>query len=162
MERLTRKGLPDGRQANSVAVRTIDIRAHHLVCLVGFRGLGYNKEFIENMTRVARLFHSRDTAILIIDKTDAICSACPYNRDGNCARERDSERRVRSKDLEVMRRLELRVGDKFRSDRLLGLIGERISPADITEICQGCDWLDLGYCAEGLKSLNPGAEAAKR
>jgi hypothetical protein len=124
--------------------------------------LGYSKKFIENMEKAAQLFRSNGAVFSIINATDFICSVCPYNKNESCAKEQDSERRVRSKDLEVMSRLGLKVGDQLRSDELLKLIKERMSPADITEVCQGCDWLDLGYCAEGLKSLNPGAEATKR
>lgn len=132
-------------------MKNIEIRAHHLLCLIGFRGLGYDEKFIENMENVAQLFRSNGAIFSIINTADSICSACPYNKDGNCAKEQDSERRVRSKDLQVIDRLGLAVGDELRSDELLKLIKERISPADMTKICQGCEWLNLGYCTDGLK-----------
>ncbi|PIU52192.1 DUF1284 domain-containing protein, partial [Candidatus Desantisbacteria bacterium CG07_land_8_20_14_0_80_39_15] len=31
------------------------IRAHHLLCVLGFQGLGYSPEFIKKMTQVKRI-----------------------------------------------------------------------------------------------------------
>jgi len=34
-------------------------------------------------------------------------------------------------------------------------IKARLTPEDIVEICQGCEWLELGYCADSLERLGP-------
>ena len=38
---------------NGVGSEPIRIRAHHLLCMQGFQGYGYNKTFTENMTHIA-------------------------------------------------------------------------------------------------------------
>lgn len=51
------------------------LRAHHLICLLGFRGLGYSPEFVENMARIADQLRSfPHTVIEIVRRPDDICS----------------------------------------------------------------------------------------
>ncbi len=59
------------------------IRGHHLLCLQGFRGLGYNEEFIRRMGDVTRcLAGEPNCPIEPITAPDMICEVCPHNRDG--------------------------------------------------------------------------------
>ena len=32
-------------------------------------------------------------------------------------------------------------------------VREKVTATDLAEICSKCDWLELGYCAEGLERL---------
>ena len=57
------------------------------------------------------------------------------------------------KDLEVLRRLGFEVRAQMPVAEAWTRIRERLISRDIGEICRRCEWLDLGYCAEGLEKL---------
>ena len=130
------------------------IRAHHLLCMMGFRGLGYSPEFVENMQLVVASFFSApgmDTELAA--GADDICSACPNLHDGACHADEDSERNVAARDEAVLRRLGLSAGGRMDSPALTRLVVERIDDSALAEICAGCQWLPLGHCEAGLRSF---------
>jgi hypothetical protein len=62
-------------------------------------------------------------------------------------------RKVKDIDRRVMERLGIKPGDRFKASELYALVKEKIKPGDINEICQGCEWLNLGFCPRGLANL---------
>ena len=65
----------------------IRIRAHHLLCMQGFQGYGYSKDFERHMGMIITFLNSNpSTAIQIITSVDEICSKCPYCVEGKCAK----------------------------------------------------------------------------
>ena len=132
----------------------IALRAHHLLCLLGFRGLGYSPEFTENMARIAaRLRADPATRIRLRARPDDVCAACPH-LDGGCRQEgAESEQRSRRRDRAVLSSLRLRSGQETSwTEALLGL-AQAFSRDDIARVCAPCRWLAHGYCAEGLSHL---------
>ena len=138
------------------------LRAHHLICLLGFRGLGYSPEFVENMAGIAdQLRSSPQMLIEIVCQPDDICSSCPFLGDRGCQdKGPNSEKRRRGRDRAVIHRLNTKAGDKLSWLEIKKRIRPSISPRDLDEICQDCEWLPLGYCAQGLKELTTGAMSA--
>ena len=131
----------------------LEIRAHHLLCLLGFRGLGYSQEFVEKMGKVAEELRLNPTfPITILAECDVICEPCPHNKGNKCRKKRNSESRVKKKDLEVLRRLGFEVGERMPVAKAWVRIREKVTAKDLTEICRRCEWLELGSCAEGLES----------
>lgn len=138
------------------ASRPLKVRAHHLLCMFGFRGLGYSAEFIANTRAVVGAFLSEPGVdVEVVAECDAICSACPHMRadaDGGrgCATREGAEAAVRAKDELVLARLGLLAGERRPSASLARLVADRIAPEALCEICGGCRWLPAGYCAAGL------------
>ncbi len=131
----------------------LKIRAHHLLCMLGFRGLGYSEEFAENMGKVVAEFNSEATLpVIIVAECDVICEPCPHNRENRCVKQPDSERRVAAKDLAVLRKLGLESGTRLVAARVRQKVKESFSSRDLVEICPDCQWRELGYCAAGLES----------
>jgi len=131
-------------------VETLRLRAHHLLCLPGFRGLGYSREHAAAMWRAKnRLFGGApDLAVVLQTHPDEICLACPWLKGGACrwgGRPREAE--VALRDCRVLSRLELRCGTAYSpgeiKTRLDGLRRE-----DILALCGNCHWLHAGYCLE--------------
>ncbi len=132
----------------------LKIRAHHLLCLLGFRGLGYSQEFVLRMGKVVEELSSDSTSpITFLVGCDIICASCPHNKENKCSKRADSELRVGKLDLEVLWRLGFEVGAQVTAGEVWARIKARLSVGDISEICRDCEWVELGYCAEGLERL---------
>jgi hypothetical protein len=131
------------------------LRAHHLICLLGFRGLGYSDEFAANMSRIVEQLQSSPlTVVEIVREPDDICTSCPFIKDNACHhRGPQSEEAVRHRDLAAMAKLGLVSGDKLPWNGVVGRIRNRLNVEDLEQICLDCEWLPLGYCVEGIKAL---------
>lgn len=132
----------------------VTIRSHHLLCMLGFRGLGYSEEFTANMRSVVRELHlDRDLAMIIVAGCDVICAACPHYREARCLRDMDSAARSVSLDLKVLAKLGLEPGAHVSFRDALERVKERVTADDMAEFCSDCEWWGLGYCLEGLERL---------
>ena len=131
------------------------LRAHHMLCILGFRGRGYTRAFVENMSRIVDgLSSSPETAVEIVDHPDDICPPCPFIKETGCSEKGpQSEERVRKRDRDVLERLGLSPGASLPWSEVLNRIGDSISRDDIRELCHDCEWLSLGFCIEGLDNL---------
>ncbi|NIM04661.1 MAG: DUF1284 domain-containing protein [Armatimonadetes bacterium] len=139
--------------SNTPEMKRLSLRAHHLLCMHGFRGLGYDEHFVENMARVhARVKSEPDLEILVTDEADDICAPCPRNKRGQCERDIMGEPvSARALDHRVLQQLEIDSGRTFSRDDILELVREKITPEDLVSICEGCQWLPFDYCVEGLR-----------
>ncbi|MBE0428438.1 MAG: DUF1284 domain-containing protein [Thermoleophilia bacterium] len=134
-----------------VAIRDVRLRAHHLLCIQGFRGQGYSPQFVANLARLThRLRTGSELSVRIVAGADDICFACPHLRTGSC---NCPDQDVCSLDAEVMKKLDIDVGDTGTWASLLQVIGKKISPDDMNELCAGCRWNDLDYCSGGVEAL---------
>lgn len=56
----------------------IELRGHHIFCLLGYRGMGYSVEYVENMTKVHTILREQtETMIQIIPGPDDLCAKFP-------------------------------------------------------------------------------------
>ncbi len=133
----------------------IPLRAHHLLCLLGFQGIGYTADFIRNFHKVTRIVEQNpDLEVEVVDTCDVVCLQCPNAQGLNCYKGGLSENKnVKEMDRRVMEKLGIRPGDRFKASELFDLIKEKIRPEDFKDICGGCEWLPLGFCARGLEQL---------
>lgn len=121
------------------------IRAHHILCIQGFQGYGYSKDFVDNMTELTENINSNpDLKIEIIDECDIICSRCPYNNGGICQKRQDSFQKVRDTDLRVLKKLGLKKGMKLKAKDIFFLANEKLKNiSDIQDICGDCEWKEI-------------------
>ncbi len=131
------------------------LRAHHLICLLGFRGLGYSPEFLQDMTKIVfELLSCPETLIEVVYGPDDICTPCPFLKNGGCYEEGPhSEEIIKKRDRAVMMRLGLVSGEKVTWSAVEQRIRSLISLQDLEQICRDCRWLPLGYCVAGLERL---------
>lgn len=136
--------------------RAVDltIRGHHLLCMLGFRGEGYSDGFVRNMRRVVERFHSeRALLVQLVDEPDDICSACPNLDAGRCTAREGADERTRCMDREVLAAVGLPVGGFCSPDTAMRRVTARMDEVTRRQICEGCRWLDRGYCRDGLREL---------
>lgn len=133
----------------------MNLRAHHTLCVHGFRGYGYSPEFIKNMEKVVKELKANPHLIIeFVEGPDEICAACPYNLRGGCRKEgEESEEIVRERDEKVENLLGVRSGAKLSMTLIQALLREKLEPQIIEDLCQNCQWFPLGYCQEGLDQL---------
>ena len=123
------------------------IRAHHLLCMLNFRGGGYNRNFVKNMKRVVkRLSSNLASPVIVATEVDIICSACPHNKGGRCLKKEDSEKQVRTQDLKIIKKLGFKPGKKLSIIQAWEEIKKNILPKDLSKICQDCQWLK--HCSQ--------------
>ena len=133
----------------------IPLRAHHLLCLLGFQGIGYTADFIKNFHKVKRLVEQHpDLEIEVVDACDVVCIQCPNAQGPDCFKGGTRyDKTVKDMDRRVMEKLGIRPGDRFKARELFALVKEKIRPDDLKDICGGCEWLPLGFCQRGLEQL---------
>lgn len=133
----------------------IRIRAHHLLCMLGFKGLGYSAEFVENMTRIKGVLTAHpDTLIRITAGCDDICLSCPHEADLLCSKSDGAEQKVVDKDRRVLEMIGVEENASLSVREAYGKIARLLTPRGLSaDLCRDCEWLDLGYCVEGLTAL---------
>ena len=129
------------------------LRAHHLICLFGFRGMGYSEDFVNNFKKVFnRIKDNPELKIEVVNQADDICSACPHQKNSSCQKNGpESEKNICNKDNLIIRRLGIRMSEKYPASEILKRVVKNIHSQELNEICQGCEWLKYGYCVDGLK-----------
>lgn len=114
------------------------LRGHHLLCLQGFQGYGYDEFFVENMTEINRIRKLANTRISLTDSHDDICKACPNLKDGLCESQKQNEN-IKSMDKQVLSKL-----DPAKEYGALDLFKEIEtifnSKESVSKICSKCMW----------------------
>lgn len=141
-------------------MKPIVLRGHHLLCFLGFRGLGYSPSFVEKMKGIDLILKTNLEAIIeVVARADELCLSCPFGTSGKCLKEgQEAEERTRQRDLMLLQALGKEEGSCLTVQEIHDLLSRHISEEVMATICQGCQWQGLGYCLEGLKALKGGRE----
>lgn len=133
----------------------LEIRAHNLLCIQGFIGLGYSEKFVANMTKIVDELRSNpETKVKISVSPDNICSACPHLSDQGCTLKGEGhELHMRRQDLDVLKRLGCKEGEALQWSEIIRRIAKNITGSELTKICGQCPWLPSGLCARGIDRL---------
>lgn len=130
----------------------IQLRGHHLFCLVGFRGMGYSEEYAKNMTKVHQQIRKNpNTIIQIINGPDCLCAKFPESGQYHC-----ENQNIYYRDQNILQLLKLKVGQLVTWKEIENRIKQFAPPSIIHTICETCSWKDYGVCEEGLKNIREG------
>ena len=114
------------------------LRGHHLLCLKGFQGYGYDEDFTKNMTKINLKRKQPKTTISLSDSADDICQRCPNLADGLC-KDQSNEEKIRSMDHEVLKKLDFE--NEHNSVELFNKIDEIFNTKEsVSAICFNCLW----------------------
>ncbi len=128
------------------------LRGHHLLCIFGWKGHGYDERFSREMDGVVSDFRDGIEEATVITSSDRLCEACPHLKDTSCFKNDNSnEDKIKAHDERVLGFFGLQVGNKLTSHLLKQLISKSQPHEQLDEICAGCSWLKEDYCYEGLK-----------
>ncbi len=128
----------------------VRLRAHHLICLFGWRGEGYSREFTDNFNAVVSRL-SDSALVELVDGADDICAACPKLAPGDCGAGDPGLADPAAIDARVLDCLGLDVGGVYSFGSLVEAVRTRIAPQALSAICRGCAWESHGWCAAGLE-----------
>lgn len=128
------------------------LRGHHLFCLLGYRGMGYSAEYIENMTRLHHTLRSNpETIIHLINGPDHLCEKYPNSGKYHC---QDTD--IYKRDALILEKLHLKVGKKMQWKEIENSIRKHIIPSDLVNACETCSWRSYGVCEEGIQEIHEG------
>lgn len=118
------------------------LRPHHLFCVQGYWGKGYDERFRETMGRIADLLRQDpDTPVTVVDGPDEICGCCPHLLKGRCTWDEAGEASVREHDAALMRALHLADRDTVSirevNDRLAR---DPDALRVVSHYCSTCPW----------------------
>ena len=116
------------------------LRGHHLLCLKGFQGYGYDENFTKNMSDINLRRKLSDTTISLTDSPDDICSACP-NLNNNLCENKIQNQKIVKMDKEVLKKLD--ASKEYNSAELFEMIDTIFNTEEsVSKICFKCMWSD--------------------
>lgn len=128
------------------------LRGHHLFCLLGYRGMGYSQEYVENMTRLHQTLRANPKIkIQLVKGPDQLCEK--YPNSGECHCEHDN---IYERDSAIIEKLGIRIGQILNWEDIESLIRKNIVPSDIQIVCESCSWRSYGVCEEGIQKILEG------
>jgi hypothetical protein len=129
------------------------LRGHHLLCLLGYQGMGYSADFTANMTRVYQnLQEQPETLVTLIEGPDDLCACYPPEaEDYHCLNQS-----VIQRDEQVIHRLGLQIGTQVQWSTVMDRVRAHLVPEDIQVLCNTCSWRSLGVCEAGIQRIQQG------
>ena len=132
----------------------MELRGHHLLCILGFQGYGYSEDFVLNMTRINELRKTDKTTIKLINSSDDICSACPNLKNDLCENEMQNETIVKM-DEEVLSEFDINKEynaiDLFNEVILNEVVLKFNTLKSVENICNDCKWAEKCLFYKKLK-----------
>ena len=127
----------------------MELRGHHLLCILGFQGYGYSEDFVLNMTRINELRKTDKTTIKLINSSDDICSACPNLKDDVCENKMQNENIVKM-DNEVLS--QFNINQEYNAIDLFNEVVLKFNTLKSVEnICNDCKWAEKCLFYKKLK-----------
>lgn len=128
------------------------LRGHHLFCLLGYRGMGYSEEYVENMTRLHQTLRDYPkTLIQLVKGPDQLCEKYPNSGKYHCQDDNIYER-----DAIILEKMGLKIGQILSWKDIELCIRKFVVPSDIHIVCETCSWRSYGVCEEGIQETHEG------
>jgi hypothetical protein len=134
----------------------ITVRAHNVLCLLGFRGEGYSPAFVREMRTLHEILGGDPARpVRLLAAPDRLCTSCPNLGPAGCTLGGpEHEEHMRRQDEDVLSRLGVAEGGVLPWGEVLRRVGTNVRGGDLPAICTTCPWLHLGWCAEGIERLH--------
>lgn len=128
------------------------LRGHHLFCLLGYRGMGYSEEYVENMTSLHEtLRENPQTQILLVNGPDQLCEKFPGSGKYHCQDDTIYER-----DAAILMKMKIEIGQVLSWEDIVSHVQKYVVPSDIQIVCETCSWRSYGVCEEGIQEIHKG------
>lgn len=129
--------------------KMISLRAHHLMCLPGYKGLNYTPESKSNWDVISNMLKENPGTIVQIAKgQDILCLRCPHNSENNST---CREAFVKRLDEAVQSIMGIKVLELYKYEELNKKIHSILNPEMHAKICGDCMWRAYGVCKDTFK-----------
>jgi len=120
----------------------IQIRAHHLLCIQGFQGHGYSREFEDNMWQIIDKLNATSPSYLkITSECDDICYKCPHNQNNTCNESSSSNNHIIGMDRMVLEKIRLNEGFIGKSSVIFEKVNSIFNKfKNLQQVCSNCSW----------------------
>jgi uncharacterized protein len=133
---------------------TVQLRAHHLLCMLTFAGKGYGQEFVANFEQVVDRIAGGNETIEIVDGPDDVCRPLLGEADCHCRNASVALRdRQAAEAISGLLQRPIEAGTQLRlDDELLGTLRKAFAQGTIRQACGGCQWKPVcdGIAQEGF------------
>lgn len=141
----------NGLSKNKMSEYKFAIRPHHLLCMQGYSGKGYDKGFVANMDMIVGTLRSNpETKIRLLADCDNICKACPHQKmigdTPKCMEKDEADNTSKmTREKAMLDFLGLIENEVYEIGYLFDLVNLKIqTKAKAEEIfCDNCMWLDI-------------------
>ncbi|HBH17695.1 MAG TPA: hypothetical protein DDX14_01890 [Cyanobacteria bacterium UBA9579] len=120
----------------------INLRPHHFLCIQGYKGYGYSKEFEVNMEKVINSL-KQGASVKITLGSDDICEHCLNPNNNMC-----SQAYAEKLDSTVMNIIGLQEGEVVDFQEKTNLLKKIMNPQAHQRICEKCVWMKKGLCTD--------------
>lgn len=128
------------------------LRGHHLFCLLGYRGMGYSEEYVENMTRMHQtLRENPGTFIQLVKGPDQLCERFPDSGTYHC-----QDNHIYERDDAILAKMGLKIGQILTWENIESHIRKFVVPSDLQIVCETCSWRSHGVCEQGIREILEG------
>ena len=110
----------------------INLRPHHLLCILNFVGMGYSPHFVRIIKDVKRKLEQDAVYVRLVEGQDDVCASCPN------AKACEGLKYISLIDDKVLKAADLRYGAVYAAKELLCLIETSITLDLLDIICREC------------------------
>jgi hypothetical protein len=123
----------------------INLRPHHLLCMLTFKGMGYTPAFVANLEQVVRRLATGTETIEIVAGPDDICTPLLCESDCHCHRASVLERdRLATQSIAALLSCPLEPGANLVLTHAdLDQLRAAFAAGTIRQACTGCQWKPL-------------------
>ncbi|MGI6711989.1 MAG: DUF1284 domain-containing protein [Bacillota bacterium] len=126
------------------------IRGHHFLCILAFRGKGYDELFTQVFKQLVYSLHLNPKMVIEAkEEPDIICAACPLRVSKECGSEGDGGTVIRDK--KALQHLGIKPDTKITWNQVMHKISETKIDSMIEDVCADCLWLKDQNCALRIK-----------
>lgn len=121
---------------------TVQLRPHHLLCMLTFAGKGYGPEFVANFEQIADRIAAGNEAIEIVEGPDDVCRPLLAAADCHCRNASVALRdRQAAESISGLLRRPIGTGTQLMPDEdLLRTLREAFAQGTIRQACSSCQW----------------------
>lgn len=122
----------------------VRIRAHHLLCMQGFQGYGYNDDFANHMNNiVTQLKNDTDMLVQVTIDCDDICDGCPHHKENMCHKDVDADNRIKLMDSIILKCTGIKSQSIDSIKSIIACINNTFNAKiQLMDICGDCQWIE--------------------
>jgi len=135
----------------------IYLRGHHLLCLQGYQGYGYDTKFKAKMETIIEQVNANDYKLTITNSADDLCESCPNLKDGKCVEgleisDNSSENKnnmnknnskIVNMDNIVIEKAKLEKNREYSFNEAISIINKSFhNIQNAKKVCKDCKWIE--------------------